>query len=75
MSCDHLGLHLFHSSLHFLLERYRSCPPNFGFGLSDALISFGLSRLQLGSNILTDIHIRDIDGENFKRSAHIKTAF
>ena len=44
----------------------------FGLGLGNAPVGFRLIHLKLGAHVAAHVHIRDIDGQNFKGRARIQ---
>src|SRR4029453_13256650 len=73
-----LGFHDFSSHLlrlcsHLLLNRHGGGATHLGFRLCNALVGLGLLGLQFRADVIADIHIGDIDRENFERRVAIET--
>src|SRR5690606_33534544 len=74
LGLDDLGLHLLHAGDHFLFEGDGGGAADFGLGLGDALVGLGLGFLELGADVLADVHVGDVDGEDFKGGADVEAA-
>jgi hypothetical protein len=74
LSLDDLGLHLLDAGLHLLLQRHRGGTPDFRLSLRHVLVRLGLRDLQLGADVLTDVDVGDVDGEDLERGTHVETA-
>lgn len=59
---DDFGLHFRDTGDHFLFERDGGGAADFGLGLGHVLVSLGLRFLKLRADVLSDIHVGDVDG-------------
>ena len=69
---DDLGALVLCLGLELLLHRHRECPPLLGLGLGDALVGFRLVGLQLGADVLADVHVGDVDREDLEGGAGVE---
>lgn len=72
---DDLGAHLLGAGGHFLFGGHGGGATDFGFGLGDVLVGFGLTFLEGGTDVLSDIDVGDIDGEDFEGGVGVETFF
>ena len=70
---DHLGALVLRLRLELLLDRHREGPPLLRLGLGDALVRLGLVRLQLGADVLADVHVGDVDRQDLERRAGVES--
>src|SRR6185369_5271300 len=63
---------LFNLGLVFLGLGHGHCAALFGFGLEALLVGLGLGGLELGADVLADVDVGDIDGENLEGAAGVK---
>ena len=69
---DHTGAHLGHAGRHFLFHSHGCGTPDFGVGLSDEFVGFSLLGLKFGADIFAHAHIRNVEGQDFKRGVGIE---
>lgn len=65
------GAHFLGAGSHFLLEGDGGGAAYFGVGLGDFFVGFGLFGLKFGTDVVTDIDVGDVDGENLEGGAGI----
>ncbi len=68
---DDAGAHFLGAGSHFLFEGDSCGAANFGVGLSDFFVGFGLFGLEFGTDVVADIDVGDVDGEDFEGGASI----
>ncbi len=70
----HFGLRLHHACAHLLLKCDRHGAALLCLCLRNLLVCIRLVNLQFGADVLADVHIGNIDGEDLVRGARIETA-
>ena len=68
---DDASAHFLGAGGHFLLEGDGGGAAHFGVGLGDFFVGLGLLGLEFGADVVTDIDIGDVDGENLEGGAGI----
>ena len=61
LRADDFRLHLLHARFHLLLHRDRRRTPDFRLRLRDALVRLRLRFLQFRADVLTHVHVRNVD--------------
>ena len=72
---DDFRLHFLRARLHLRLERDGGGAADLGVSLRHALVGLGLVELQTGADVLADIHVGDVNGENLERGARVEALF
>ena len=69
---DHAGAHFGHARHHFLFRGHGGGAADFGLGLGNEFVGFGLLGLEFGADVFAHVHVGDVDGENFERRVGIE---
>ena len=69
----HFGAHLLGFGTHLLFHCHSCGSAHLGFRLGDALVCLGLFGLQFSADVVADIHISDVDGQDLECRIAVET--
>jgi hypothetical protein len=73
LGLDHAGAHLGDAGLHFLFDGHGGGAADFCMGLGDEFVGLRLFGLEFGADVLADVHIGDVDREDFEGGIGIES--